>query len=70
MQALDSALSRTHSRRRADATGLSSLRLAEQNRDQHSRDQLQSKRVDSELICLRRNFVERLLIVSVYVLTK
>lgn len=65
MQALDSALSRTHSRRRADATGLSSLRLAEQNRDQ-----LQSKRVDSELICLRRNFVERLLIVSVYVLTK
>lgn len=65
MQALDSALSRTHSRRRADATGLSSLRLSEQNRDQ-----LQSKRVDSELICLRRNFVERLLIVSVYVLTK
>lgn len=65
MQALDSALSRTHSRRRADATGLSSLRLSEQNRDQ-----LQSKRVDSELICLRRNFVERLLFVSVYVLTK
>lgn len=65
MQALDSALSRTHSRRRADATGLSSLRLSEQNRDQ-----LQSKRVDSELICLRRNFVERLLIVSVHVLTK
>lgn len=65
MQALDSARSRTHSRRRADATGLSSLRLAEQNRDQ-----LQSKRVDSELICLRRNFVERLLIVSVYVFTK
>lgn len=65
MQALDSALSRTHSRWRADATGLSSLRLSEQNRDQ-----LQSKRVDSELICLRRNFVERLLIVSVYVLTK
>lgn len=65
MQALDSALSRTHSRRRADATGLSSLRLSEQNRDQ-----LQSKGVDSELICLRRNFVERLLFVSVYVLTK
>lgn len=65
MQALDSALSRTHSRQRADATGLSSLRLSEQNRDQ-----LQSKRVDSELICLRRNFVERLLFVSVYVLTK